>query len=707
MEPSDITTAVRTFIPEQPLVACYLHVSTFLRSGIFFIAIILYGFFTPLFSDSNQQTDDLRDSSVVQTDSVKVSPDVIIATPEDSADTTSQLIQPDTLKPLRDTLETAMLRDSLSRLELKRRLEFYPTLPSHPHCPTIAASDLFRSDATTLSDIEQLKTRFIAPRTGIANYFNRQLYYGNTAPLTRTYNSTRYLYDSYSKQLNGNDVLFPLNYSEIAIDPDGTIHFIPHFSEIVVPEMVMSWETGVFDENILSVRFTRPLSKRLLVNIFSNYRSFKNVSYSHSSNDIDEFYRSLYRNDSLSAHKGYNPLVREYFCGLQALWNGATYESIINFSYGDVSDEIALDAGPQSDNITHARLNQFPLSVSGGIYSNYSTRFFFGVEGEYEANVERWSKLPSDDNTFSRRKRIESVQVKGSANAGISLLRIKDSLSISTPLTRLSMKESDTLENNGYIFRPQVQYSLPIGISHIKGIARICSGFAFDSDGDDYNSEFLFNGSISLAYDKYQLDGYFERDEIRYFSPADSIHNGIFSFHEPYTRTGIEVSRAWAKVSLLLGYQWCSPLDTVAINFPWISGRAPYMQPQSVFLIAPVFGRWKGISLSSRCMISDTRPYVKVNSVLSMYLFPNLAYEVFDIRIGFDYWSKRDPVVFAEQNKWYYSIFDLNIALSVQIKSFRMIYKIDNFLNRKFSYIPGYYSPGLTFRWGFSWFIQR
>jgi len=80
---------------------------------------------------------------------------------------------------------------------------------------------------------------------------------------------------------------------------------------------------------------------------------------------------------------------------------------------------------------------------------------------------------------------------------------------------------------------------------------------------------------------------------------------------------------------------------------------------------------------------------------------------VIELRLGGDYWSKREVIQFADLTDWGKPVFDLNFSTIVHVRSFRLFYKIDNLLNRKFSYVPGYFSPGITFRWGFNWIIQR
>jgi hypothetical protein len=47
------------------------------------------------------------------------------------------------------------------------------------------------------------------------------------------------------------------------------------------------------------------------------------------------------------------------------------------------------------------------------------------------------------------------------------------------------------------------------------------------------------------------------------------------------------------------------------------------------------------------------------------------------------------------------------MEIGVHVKTFRFFSKIDNLLNRRIAYVPGYTLPGLTFRWGVAWFLQK
>jgi len=105
-------------------------------------------------------------------------------------------------------------------------------------------------------------------------------------------------------------------------------------------------------------------------------------------------------------------------------------------------------------------------------------------------------------------------------------------------------------------------------------------------------------------------------------------------------------------------------------------------------------------------MLSEKRPFIKSKSILSYDINRSgkSLHMIFDL--GFDYWSEREYMDYGGIDIWNRPIYDLHLKTTAHIKTFRLFYKIDNLFNRKIAYLPGYYMPGLVFRWGFNWLIQ-
>ena len=153
------------------------------------------------------------------------------------------------------------------------------------------------------------------------------------------------------------------------------------------------------------------------------------------------------------------------------------------------------------------------------------------------------------------------------------------------------------------------------------------------------------------------------------------------------------------------GYQFVYGISDLTVNGAWLNGVAPHAASFSSGHRTGA-GEWKVLTVTS-AMISDKKPYVKARGSVSYTTHPLNTKEHIDATLSFDYWSERDPVMFAGHSDWNVPIYNLNLEISTNIRSFRLFYKVDNLLNQRFAYVPGYYSTGITFRWGINWFIQR
>jgi hypothetical protein len=206
--------------------------------------------------------------------------------------------------------------------------------------------------------------------------------------------------------------------------------------------------------------------------------------------------------------------------------------------------------------------------------------------------------------------------------------------------------------------------------------------------------------------------------ELRLFGSIDAI-----PFEPPYEISqqvaGPLLDRYYAmggeaflhvrKAGLTLGYCYIPGIESSSVRHRWPQGLPPYPMPHSVVAVGPVVGRFLGFSLSGKLLYADTKPFVKAQAALSYeaHLRDNKAHVGVDLVL--DYWGLRDPVAFgdpAQWGQWGREIYDLYLKGAIQIHNFRLFYKVDNLLNRRIAYEPGYFMPGLTFRWGFNWLIR-
>jgi|GEM_PF-1133495 len=632
---------------------------------------------------------------------------------------TAKTTEPDSIA---DSLLITQKRDSLLRMESQRREAYLPGSLQNMGAQAVTSDELFCSDATSWNDVATVRRRSVVPRMGIANGLNRLLPYGNSAPLNRIYQGTELLFGRADEPACGDDFVFATEYSHVITEADGSVHYHPMPTDLVSPEAVLFWENGVFDENILTVRFTRPFARNLMVNVFSNYRHFKGTQFSHDGNDVYTFYSKLTKDSTILSHRGYNPLVYEYSCGADAVWSGERANSFFRVKYGDYTSELPIDRITEDDSLDYARLTQYPLSLQSGFSLNRSadSRLFLNVEAQYRNNPQRWTRsaVDSSASVHTQSIGINSNDLAAAVRGGIRVIG-NDSAAAQFTVKRRQTGVDDSLDIRTFQYRPEMVWIHPVALPFLDGFASVQWGYDIHTGKEDSTLVYapVWSAKINAAFDRYRLNLFVERDNLHYQPVFDSLAtNG--TLHDRYIRTGIDMEGSWRAASLLVGYQWCTPIDYPGIERAWLSQAPPYEQPQSVLIIAPSMKRWKGVELSSRVMLSEKRPFVKMNGSLSLLIFPHLTNEAIDLRLNVDYWSERDQIRFAGHkissdpdtimfDDWSREILDINVVASVQIKSFRLNYKIDNLLNRNFAYIPGYRSPGITFRWGFSWFIQR
>ncbi len=601
---------------------------------------------------------------------------------------------------------TEILRTQLLRKESERRDIFSPHGSALSTGRSLHAGYFFNTDATSWYDLPGIKKRAIVTERGIASSYNRFLLYGNSAPITKIYQGKHLIFRRELSPFFGSDSYFPTEYGALCFEDQGSVHFHPLTADLISPETAIFWENGVFDENILTFRFSRPLTRRLTLNVFSNYRFFEGMDFDHNGNDVYSFYSKTASDTSLLSHEGYNPLVREYYAGADAHWKGSRAHTFFRIKYGDIANEIAIDRQTSSGRPVHALYSAYPLTITSGVSTRFDSPFFAIAEGEYISSSMHWKRPPATgEMPLPERGRTTVGDLTAAMCAGLRFLD-RDTLSAKFTGNRTLFQIGDSLEIESFNYRPEVSLTHLFGTPVFSVNAGGGAGYDIHLSDADTMYEPFWHGSLGFSLPWCRFDCYAEKDNLFYPHHPDSFATSSI-IRDGYLRAGAEIEGTWRKMSLLLGYQWCSDVDDRNIGRAWMAGVPPYLQPASVMIIAPEFGRWHGLSLASRLMLSDRRPFVKLQGELSMLVLPDLTHEAIDLRLGFDYWSERDTLVFAGISDWNVPILDVNFSVGVHIKTFRLFYKVDNLLNRDFSYIPGYSAPGLTFRWGFSWFIQR
>jgi hypothetical protein len=200
---------------------------------------------------------------------------------------------------------------------------------------------------------------------------------------------------------------------------------------------------------------------------------------------------------------------------------------------------------------------------------------------------------------------------------------------------------------------------------------------------------------------------YVRHSGLPWYIPYDSSDETPYPLLDRCRIGGGEFALRSHGIGLVLGCQSVEGVQSGTVRRTWPEGVPPYEQPHLSFLAAPHLGPWHGLTLNTRLLLTDTRPIFKARSALTFSIHPINTREFIDIKLLADYWSERDTITFAGSSDWGNPVYNCGSEIAFHISDFRFFGKIDNLLNRKFAYVPGYYSPGITFRWGFNWYLQK
>jgi hypothetical protein len=598
-----------------------------------------------------------------------------------------------------------ILRDSTIRLVDDRRLQ-YDVPPSDRDPYTITASMIFNSDAAAPS--EALSSSAICQPIyyGLSNRMNRFLVYGNPAPLAPIYPAGS-LIGIEPGPIEGSDGTFTTEFSQINLLPDGAVRYEPYPNNVLVPEGCFFWENGVFNEDIFDVRFARPISEQVAFSFFSNYRHFDGTSYSHENNSISTFYQSLNMDTSQLSNQGYNPLTDEYSAGGRIRYAGLKgNEWSLGLSYTDCSNELALNAIDVNGNPAWALLHQFRSILDFESSGNRLGPLALNFEGRLENDgLSNLVPQPISDTSLNLGGNNFDLSLAGQA-----ALPLPDSgnASLFYRATRIDRTAFDTREDRSIGQTPEFLLTLPLHSGLFNAIATACAGYEILSLDSLYAYALTWSFGLDAKQGSDELRLFARESVLPYDIPYDSsLRPANPALLDRYRAAGAELSMQAPHVGLVVGGQAIEGVDSETVARAWPMGIPPYQQPSLVLLATPSISPWHGIRLSSRTMLSDRKPIVKNETSIFFITHPRDTREYIESRLSLDYWSPRDAITYAGIDTWSREIYDLNLEIATHVRTFRFFAKVDNLLNRKFAYVPGYYSPGLTFRWGIDWYLQK
>jgi hypothetical protein len=476
---------------------------------------------------------------------------------------------------------------------------------------------------------------------------------------------------------------------------------------LAAPELLFLWENGVFSENILNVRFARPLSQHLQLAVFSNSRYFSGTLFDHTSGDVYNFYRTMVADTSLIANIGRDPLVNEQNAGIRLAHYGDRWQQIYAaYRYSDTRNDLQnvfADTGSGWPQLRWERLTQYDNMLDAGIERcKVAGPLFFDLHAGLDHNIHKAAplslRLVADEGPRRGSDNRYRVGVRPGAGWG------SDTAWLEYQATAVVRHMYDTLKwITGY-------HAGMAGWAHFwPGFsARGSAGAALMTQGD--SMEYAWQGSARAHGTLYGQDAdlFLQRAAFPYDPPSDPRERLPGPLLDTYWSAQATIFLHACRLGLLLGYSMVRNVDSSTIAHAWPHGLEPYSMPGRAFLVAPMIGRIGGCALMYRCIITDTRPFIKSQTQFSYdaQLRNGREHVLFDLLA--DYWSTRDRRSVGDPRlwlRWERPVIDLSFKTSVQIQEFSLFLKADNLLNRSYAWVPGYVMPGLTFRWGFEWLI--
>jgi len=638
------------------------------------------------------------------------SPDVLMA------DTAAQVVHsgpafaalPAAASP--DSLTRAALRDSLRAIKasLPQRYARYGQTPdSIFSIDALYPFHVFGADANGISDVCRFHPALISIPYSLASSLTRLLFFGLPGVQVSLLPSDGGA-GTYPNQVAGADCVSPANVIQGSFSRPGSISYTRLPAALAYPHTLLMWENGLFDENSLDVRFARPLGRHVSIGVFSNYRYMERGKYSHRSGGIYDFYSGFFTDTSLIVRDGFNPLTRNHVSTGHVQWQaGKNATGYCTYSYMDMHDDIAYDivvnASPE---LRWEERSLYAHRLSSGVTNLRLGMAGIGVQTFAKNDVLRTEPI-SDSTGLGALHRGERAAYGASAEPFLPLAR-------DTTRIRYSFMRDDKVRFDGEKWKLITHETL---VSHAHALSagpldlslsgRIGYRWITIRDTLEKSPGLIWDVNCWTTLSRQKLGVFIRQDMQPLELPYDTIlplEPGAFM--NKYRLYGMQSLLSFTWAGLYVGMVIADDVSGFKTAYYWPRGIVPYAPPGRVLTVAPLFGRWYGIAASSSWMFSNTKPYVKSHSTLS-YQSPGRGNrQRLFIDMGFDYWSEREPILLGGIDIWHRPIYDLQCKITVQIRTFRLYYKINNLFDRRFAYIPGYYLPGLTFRWGFNWLLQ-
>ncbi len=611
-----------------------------------------------------------------------------------------------------DSAEAAALRDSFFEIQ-SRLLHYYRRFPTSVDSligfPGMGVHSTYSTDASGVSEVLANAPTIVHVPFSLPSILNRALLYG--FPISPSFVRRGSMSsDLHFDAIYGTDLLFASQTRYLSTSIGAEPGYRLHPFRLVSPELNVMWENGVFDENILDVRFARPITENTVAAVFSNYRHFDRRSFSHDYNNVYDFYAALVEDTSILSNRGISPLIDEHVSGIRLSWQGQT-GTVIDGTYRYVHaendlvkqneaqvDSLGQRGGPVWGPLEWERFTKWNnlLQVHAGNLS--SGPLFTEMDFSLEHGGHKVAPLPL--------QRGERTSIEAHARAGIGFQNDTVSVPYRFALTRKSLYVNEQWESQEHLISAKYARRMEVGPLSLR--TEFGGGGQFRIADTLNASRGVWSANVGVETGGQKIRAFAETGAIGFEPPYDIDQYRSGHLLDGFDKYGLEMLVHVRKMGLLFSVISLPGIDSTSAKHYWPQGVLPYEMPSTVFSFAPVVGRYKGLSAEGKFMFSDKKPFLKARLMLSYEtaLVKGNAHPRVDLVLN--YWGERGSLVFGNPelwDQWGREIIDVSIRLSMQIHSFRLFHKIDNILNRRIAYVPGYFMPGITFRWGFNWLI--
>ena len=601
-----------------------------------------------------------------------------------------------------DSLRKRNINDSLGKIATAFKMEYHPRIlkPDSARLPyTLSSYEIYKSDNIDLSGIIRMWPTIIGIDYAQSFANNRFLPYGFIAGSSGGTSIS-------PTTTGGTDNLFSTEIATCSRPTPFDVSVTAQPQSVVTPHTDVFWENGVFNENILGIRFVRPLARTVTFALFSNYRYFEGRDFDHGNGDVYSFYEQTFGDSTRIMNNWRTCQINEQMTGIRLEYRPSPKTKLgITYRYTDMHDQLVLEKALESGLHTliwkpHTQYGNFAQATVSQSFG----QFGLNAQLTYNADLIR----------LQRTGTMDSVSYAGVNTTASVDLRPHYSFGDDTIELHTVIQTHDKSIFSGEIFstktgRLSAVYSrsfFPVPQCQLSGTVEFGGEFIIDS-GYPASTTWLSTAQLNASFsNNVDVRVYVSRNNVPY-DPMwnDSIGQVGDKLSSAYYRSGAEASWQMSHVGLFAGYAGTYYLDSSRVAQNWPLGIAPYQMPWNVYVLGAHLGPFAGLTLSPKIHFSDTKPFVKSECRLSFQKMVASGNELLSADLIATYWSPRDRIEFGGIDDWGNETIDLSLNMGVQIKSFRLFYKMNNLLNRKISYVPGYFLPGLTFRWGFHWII--